>query len=178
MFYASCLSPQKNHLFTHHKNAPCNWLSAHKTRGRARRMCSWPRHGIFKCKFNGHSLSGWHLMALLVDSKISPTYPWKIPRMFHQQCMFRNFFLCGVKGEVFAVSSQGPCGQNHWIFRILQALTAGRDILLFEHQYAPENLTFWTPKNWCFGNVSGPCSKGSIFRFQMLLVFGVCLWFR
>ena len=102
MFYASCLSPQKNHLFTHHKNAPCNWLSAHKTRGRARRMCSWPRHGIFKCKFNGDSLSGWHLMALLVDSKISPTYPWKIPRMFHQQLMKEFLPLWGF-GEVWGI---------------------------------------------------------------------------
>ena len=38
--------------------------------------------------------------------KISPSYPWKIPRTFHQQFMFRNFFVSGGL-EKFGVSSQG-----------------------------------------------------------------------
>ena len=41
-------------------------------------------------------------------SKISPTYPWKMPPTFHQQ-LLKDFFLCLGKS---GVSSQGPCGQN------------------------------------------------------------------
>ena len=38
-------------------------------------------------------------------SKISPTYPWKIPQTFPSS-LWRNFFLCGGLGK-FGVSSQG-----------------------------------------------------------------------
>ena len=38
---------------------------------------------------------------MLVGSKISPTYPWKIPRTFQQQFLFRSFFLgFGVWGSL------------------------------------------------------------------------------
>ena len=43
-------------------------------------------------------------IALSGSSKISPTYPGKIPRKFHQQ--FMKEFLCGGLGK-FGVSSQG-----------------------------------------------------------------------
>ena len=35
-------------------------------------------------------------------SKISPTYPWKVPKMFHQQFM-KEFFLFGGVGEVWGI---------------------------------------------------------------------------
>ena len=38
-------------------------------------------------------------------SKISPTHPWKVPPMFHQQFM-KDFFLFGGFGK-FGVFSQG-----------------------------------------------------------------------
>ena len=38
-------------------------------------------------------------------SKISPTYPWKVPRMFHEQ-FTKEFFLFGGLGK-FGVSSKG-----------------------------------------------------------------------
>ena len=50
-------------------------------------------------------------------SKIPPTYPWKIPRMVHQQFM-KDFLSLWGFGEVwgFGVSSQGPW--NHpWLYR-------------------------------------------------------------
>ena len=38
---------------------------------------------------------------MVQSSKISPTYPWKVPRMFHQQFM-KEFFLLGVWGSLGA----------------------------------------------------------------------------
>ena len=51
---------------------------------------------------------------LILFAKISPTYPWTIPRTFHQQLMFRIFFLCGgERGSLGAHLPRGPCGENH-----------------------------------------------------------------
>ena len=36
-------------------------------------------------------------------SKISPTYPWKIPRTLQQHFLFRNVFLCGGLGKVWGI---------------------------------------------------------------------------
>ena len=46
-------------------------------------------------------------------SKIPPTYPWKIPRMFHQQFMKELLSLWGC-GEVWGIYLPRVCGQNHW----------------------------------------------------------------
>ena len=46
-------------------------------------------------------------------SKISPTYPWKIPRTLHQQFLMEFLSLWGF-GEVWGYLPR-VCGQNHWV---------------------------------------------------------------
>ena len=55
-------------------------------------------------------------------SKIPPTYPWKIPRMFHQQFMKEFLSLWGWKGK-FGVFSQGMWAKSLTIPQVIQFVT-------------------------------------------------------
>ena len=52
--------------------------------------------GGLVCSTAGWLVEGW------LESKISPTYPWKVPRMFHQQFM-KEICLFGGFGEVWGI---------------------------------------------------------------------------
>ena len=53
----------------------------------------------------------YYIICLFFDSKISPAYAWKIPRMFHQQIMKEFFELWGWKGKFGGPSSQEYVGK-------------------------------------------------------------------